>query len=635
MLQAIRDRAQGVIAWIIIILIIIPFALWGINEYTRDDTVLLVAEVDGEPVPVDAYQRAYQSERNFRLQLLGNRADLLDNESIKRSALDRLVNAVALAKAARDEGYRIGDAQLAAVIRGMREFQEGGRFDAARYASLLNSLGMTQAQFETDLRQDLLAEQLATGLTESEFVSSIELVRYVALYDQTRDFSSLRLAPDAYLDQVTVTDADIEAAYESEHDRYMNPERVRIDYIELSVADIKRTIPAPDDELLRRRYEERKADFGLPEERRASHILVAVPKDADEAEVEAARRKALEIKKEIDGGASFETLARERSDDPGSAKKGGDLGYFSRGVMDAPFEEAVFAMQPGEITGPVRSRFGFHVIRLDDIRKGAVKPFEEVRDRLRDEIVESQAEERFYDLADRLTDLAFENPDSLEPVAEALGVEVRTSDYFDREAGQGIASEERIRAAAFSDDVLNRGNNSEPVELGNQRLVVLRVAERKPAERKPLAEVRGVIEQELRRKRLAERTEAEGKALIERLRRGDPLETVAREAGSEWENHEALRRDATDLDGEVRDRVFTLSRPAENEIVYGGVSVADGGYVVIALKRVTEGRLDDLDDARRRQRRAALLVLLRNSDGRALVEGVKSRFEIRIFEQNL
>ncbi len=636
MLQAIRDRAQGVIAWIIILLIIVPFALWGINEYIHDDSVLLAAKVDGEPVPLSAYQRAFQSERNLRMQLLGNRADLLDSEAIRKSALDRLIGAVALAKVAREAGYRISDQQLATLITGMREFQQDGHFDSGRYASLLNSLGMTQTQFETDLRQDLLAQQMVGGITDSEFVASNEFAAYVSLYDQTRDVSSLRLAADRYRERVKITDEDIAAAYEAAPDRYMRPERVRIAYIELSVDPIKSSVPEPTEAELRQAYEERKTDFGLPEERRASHILIAVSADADEAAVEKARNKALEIEQRLAKGASFEELARKESDDPGSAKKGGDLGYFARGVMDAAFEDKAFSMKVGEVSEPVRSRFGFHIIRLDGIRKGKVKPFTEVRDRLRDELIESRAEERFYDLADRLTDLAYENPDSLEPVARELGVELRKSDYFSRETGKGIAAEEAVRATAFSDDVLNRGNNSEPVELGNQRLVVLRIDDRKPAERKPLSEVRGLIEKSLRAERLAAMTEQDGKALLERLRNGETLEAIAGERSLDVLQRKGLRRDATDIEPAVRDRAFSIPRPAgQDGVSYDGVSVDDGSYVLIALRAVRDGRIADLDKTQAEQRKAGLLAIYRNDDRRELVEGVRSRLEIKVFEQNL
>lgn len=635
MLQAIRDRAQGVIAWIIILIIIVPFALWGINQYIRDDSVLLAAQVDDVPVPLSAYQRAFQNERNLRQRLVGNRIDLLDNEAIKKAAIERLINAVALAKAAQDAGYRIGDEQLADRIRGMREFQDNGHFDVARYASLLNSLGLNQAQFEADLRQDMLSEQVVSGLTESEFVSSPELGRYVAVMDQTRDFDLLELPAADFRKGIQITDAEIERAYEASPKRFMTPERVRVDYIELSVAALKKDVVGPDEETLHREYEQRKADYGLPEERRASHILLSVPQDATDAEVEKVRARALELKQRIDAGEPFEKLAREFSEDPGSAKKGGDLGYFARGIMDKPFEDKVFSMAKGQVSDPVRSRFGFHIIRLEDIRKGAVKPFEEVRDSLRQAYIENQAEERFYDLADRLTDLAYENPDSLEPVADALGLEIRTSGYFSRDAGQEIASDERIRTAAFSDDVLEKGENSEPIELDPQRIVVLRVHDRQPAERKPLSEVHDVIEQELLRERLRSHATERGKQLIEALQQGQAPDTVAKETGHTWRGLAGIRRDAGDLDAIVLQAVFTIPRPADKETSYRSVSLDDGGLVLIALKAVKDGSLDALSEDKRKQRQQALLALYSNSDSRALIEGVKTRLKIKIFEQNL
>ncbi|MBI1194951.1 MAG: hypothetical protein GC138_03770 [Gammaproteobacteria bacterium] len=651
MLQVIRDRAQGVIAWIIIILIVVPFALWGINEYIQDDTVLLAAKVDDVEVPLQDFQRSYQNERNLRKRMLGNNFDpsQLDDAEVKQTAIERLVNATLLAKSATDAGFVVSNAQLAMDIRNMREFQVNDRFDQARYASLLQSLGLSQAGFERELRQQFLTEELMSGINEGEFVLAKEAEAYGKLNHQRRSFDYLVIPAKGFEKRIQVSEADIKAAYDQDQERYKTPEQVTVSFIELSRQALARKIPAPSDDVLKQLYADRQAEFGQPEQRHAHHILIEVAKDADEATVEKARKKAEALRKKILGGASFEKVARKESADTGSAQSGGDLGFFERGMMTKPFEDAVFSMAKGDLSEPVRSEFGFHVIRLDDVKKAAVKPFEEVRGRLLRDYRSSKAEDEFFENADRLTDLVYEHPDTLEIAAKELGLEIQTSEPFTRDRGIGVADEAAVRAAAFSSEVLTQGNNSEALQLdGGNRLVVLRVKHHEPSHQQDIKEVSAEIRKALVAKEAGEQAGKKGAELVKSLRDGAAPKTVAKEMGQSWQASGLIRRNSGGVPDAVRERAFTMAKPAKaGSDVVGGVALNDGGYALIRLHTVDDtgsvdkkpGQTDADVVAETLRQRQADQNALRSSwvqrENAALLDGLKERAKIVIYNDNL
>jgi len=651
MLQVIRDRAQGVIAWIIIILIVIPFALWGVNEYIQDDTVLLAAKVDDVEIPLQDFQRSYQSERSFRKRILGKNFDpnQLDDAAIKQSAIDRLVNSTLLAKSASDAGFVISNAQLSMNIRNMREFQVGDHFDQARYASLLSSLGITQASFEKDLRQQFLSEQLMTGLNEGEFVLPGEAEVYHKLSRQRRSFDYLVLSPKGFGKGVEISDAAVQAAYDQDRDRYKTPEQVTVSYIELSRQALARKVPSPSDDELMQVYEDRQAEFGQPEQRHAHHILIEVAKDASEADVEKARKKAEDLRKKILGGASFEKIAKKESDDSGSARSGGDLGFFDRGMMTKPFEDAAFSMARGDLSEPVRSEFGFHLIRLDEIKKAAVKPFAEVRGRLLRDYRSAKAEDEFFDYADRLTDLVYEHPDTLEVAAQELGLKVETSEPFTRDSGSGIAEDSSVRTAAFSSEVLTEGNNSDALQLdGGSRLVVLRVKHHEASRPQELKQVSGIIRKKLVEKAAAELAQNKGAELVTALQEGRSPKSVAKISGQTWQSSGLVQRTASGVPQAILEQAFVMPKPdKDGAVVSSGIALADGGYAIVLLHAVNDkGGVDkkpgqtDADvvaeSVRQRQAdRSALRSFWVQRENAAFLEGVKERAKIVVYQDNL
>ncbi len=638
MMHFIREHAKGFFAWLIVILIIIPFAFWGINSYFDGGSAdSVVARVNDVEITAREFQRVYVRERARRQEMLGENADpaLLNDALIKRDVIDRLVNSESVAQAAIDAGLRIGDAQLAREIIQNPQFQQDGRFDGELYARILNSMGLTEKGFEAEVRQDMLVEQLISGVTGSEFATARELQEVAALVDQERDIAYLTLSPGDFSGEAVPADEEIAAYYDENKDLFSLPEQVSVEYLELSAADLMDGIEV-DEDALRRMYEEQEANFVQAEERRASHILIAVDPDADEAADQAARDKALQLLERIRSGESFEEIAKAESQDPGSAAEGGDLGFFGRGMMVKPFEEAVYGMSSGDISEPVRTRFGYHIIKLTDIKAQQGRPFEEVRAALEQEYRELVAEDRFYDIAEQLSDLTYEIPDTLEVAAQELGLEIKTSPLFSRHVGEGIASNPKVRAMAFSPDVLEAGNNSEPVTIGTNHVVVLRIKDRRSTSHKPLEDVRDEIIASLQRETSAEKARALGEKIRERLAAGEDPASLAEEYQVEWREAGFVRRDDSGVPGEVLRAAFRMMPPGQDQARIEGVELVSGGYAVVALKAVRDSAVAEGNGEDTEERFKNLVLRKYGAQaGNGVLESIRKRSKIEIIQENL
>lgn len=589
MLDFIRRRATGWLAWGIVILISIPFALWGIQQYLSPVSSLSVAEVNGTEIQLREFQQAVQEQRARLRQMLGPQmAASIDDARIREQTLERMINDQLMLEAAADAGLRIGDAQLAAVIQSQEVFRTNGSFSQERYQSWLNQQGYSPSGFEQVMRQNLMTNQIANGLARSAFVTGDELARVRGLEGQQRRFRSLVLPASRYED-VEITEEAVTARYEDDKSRYARPEQVTVEYIRLSRAEIASQIPVDEAEL-RSLYESRKANFVTPEQRKVSHILLSVPEDAGQDTVAAAQEKLAGIRQKIESGASFDEMAKEHSEDPGTAQNGGDLGFIGKGVMDPAFESAAYALEEGGLSEPVRTQFGLHLIKVDEIRPARTRSFEEVRDQLESDYQNEQADLLFSEQAERLANLTFEHPETLEVAADTLDVKVGTSDPFSRDgAASGIASHREVVQAAFSEDVLERENNSELLELDDGAVAVIRVKHHEPASIRPLDEVRERIVKELKQRAAREQAAGTGRALLDRLTAGESPEEVAGSADVEWSEPKTIGRQSGEVEPWLRNMVFTMQKPGDRPRTYDGRSRPDGGFQIVALESVVTG----------------------------------------------
>ncbi len=597
MLQFIRERAQSWIAWVIVTLLIIPFALWGINQYFDGGKEIPAAKVNDIEIPQQRLQQAfYQQQQRLREMLGANyRPEMFPEEQMRQQVLDGLIEQELLVQTANDSGMRIGDALLAATIHGVPVFQQDGQFSQQAYEGALRTRGMVPAGFEADLRRDMLTQQLYAGIARSDFATPAERRAMQQLLGQQRDIGFLLLPLADFVAKAQVGKEEIQAFYDAQGALFMQPEQVSVAYLELSAAHISKGITVGEDEL-RARYQAQLTNYTTPEERHARHILIRVEAGADAATEQAARAEADKLLVQLRGGASFEDVARKSSQDPGSAAEGGDLGFFGRGVMDKAFEDATFALKPKELSEPVRSAFGYHLIRLEAVRGGDTKPFAAVREQILDEIRTERAEQQFYEQAEQLANLTYEHPDTLEEAAQQLALPVLKSEPFTRRGGSGLLANPKLVNAAFSEDVLARGNNSEAIDVERNHMVVLRVLQHQPEMRRPLDSVREEIITRLRRDKAADAAREAAAALQQQLQQGGDPVLVAKGARAKWQRTEGVSRESATIEPAVLRRVFAMPRPEAGQVRWEQAVTASGDIAVVALYAVRDGEVLDGED---------------------------------------
>ncbi len=607
MLQTIRERAQGWIAWAIVILISIPFALWGIQSYLGIGGEPVVASVNGVDIKERAFDYRYREVRARLREQLGSayRPGLFDDKTMRAQVLDQMIRDNLLLQVSHDMGLRASNQELRIAIMSNPAFQKDGRFDNATYERQLELQGMRPPQFEDNLRQRIVSSQLARAVVASELVTNKELEQAIRLQGQQRKVSYVLVPKDRFKTEGKVSDEKIESYYQANQSLFKVPERVKLQYLVLN-ADSSTPAENPSDDELRQLYESEIDRFQQPERRDVRHILITVDPKADAAAAEAAKARIIEIRKRIESGEDFAKVAKEVSQDPGSAAQGGDLGFIEKGLMDPAFDQAAFSLKQGEVSEPVRTQFGYHLLEVTKIEPSKVKPFEEVKDQLAARAKKRNAEGAYYDSAEKLANMTYESPDSLEPAAQALGLKIQTSGWLERSGGKGILANPKVIAAAFSDDVLKERHNSEVIEPERnvQESIVLRVVEHEDATVKPLADVRDQIVENLRDQEATEAAKAAAVKLTEQLKGGAKLAEVAEDY--ELKAPGLITRTAPDVPPAVRDMAFSLPRPQEDVASYGSASLAQGNAAVVSVSEVVDGSPDALTKAARDQQRREL-----------------------------
>ncbi len=604
LLQKIRDHAQGWFAYTIIGLLTIPFAVWGINYYFEGGGPMDAAVVGDSKITLQEFQRAYQQQRQRMQAILGGQVDpaLLEGARMKQDVLRQLIDERVLDQVARDQGLRIGDRQLRDAILTLPVFQQSGGFDKELYERLLRNQGFSAPVFEEGLRQSLATRQLHDGVVGSSFVMPAEINQLVALLRQQRELRYTVLPLEKYVAQANVDDKAIAEYFEKNRNRFINPEQVRVQFVELKLPQIAEGVAVSEDDL-KASYEEQIAKYGRPEERRASHILVRLSPNASDMEVEQARAKAQQIAADIHSGAkSFDQALQEAKADSSGQLEGAELGAIDKGMFTDPaFENALFALkQLGDISDVVRMPAGFHLIRLDGITPAQIKPFEEVRETVAKELRQQQAENRFYEIVQNLANLTYEHPDSLESAAKALNVSVQESDWFSRKGGEGLAGNAKVIESAFSEEILKRGLNSEPIELDHGHVVVIRSSGHRDATPRALEEAREEIVKILRESKARESLAQDVDKLKARIIQGEDLQVLASEFGGAINNSGLVRRDAPSVDHAVLETAFRLPQPEAGKVALGSTALANGDQVVLVVSRVVPGQKDALSEDERK-----------------------------------
>lgn len=635
MLQSIRDRATGWVAWTIVTLICIPFALWGVYDYMTPSQSVAIATVNGEEVDARRFGRLYQQQRYRLLALLGDaaRADIIDDARLREQALEQVIDDELVIQAGREDGLRVSDRYLAESIASLPQLQGESGFSPDLYDAYLRNQGLGPLGFEFEMRRNLLREQIATAVARGLAVSEREVSEALRLGTQERAYALLRLRSEAF-EPHEVDDSEVREYFESRRSHFSSPEQVNVEFIELSRDEIARSVVVEETEL-RSLYEERKADYTQPAQREARHILIALPADAGEAGEAEARERLEDVSRRLAEGMSFAEAAERYSEDPGSARQGGALGWFSPGVMDPAFEEAAFALGEGERSDVVRTDFGLHLIEVTGRKEAGVADFEEVSERLRSDYQREVAEQIFFEQVEHLANLAFEHPDTLGVAAEALDVSPRESGFISRTPGEasGIAGERRFLEAAFSPEVMQEGNNSELLEFDGARVAVLRVKEHRPSRRQDFEEVREEAGIELTESRGAERARELGLDIVSRLRNGESPRPLAADLGLAWSPEARTRREDPALSPELEELLFRIPEPDGEASSYDGTVEGSGDFVVIALRGVEEGAEPGPDEEARA--RVRLELELGRAELAAVVASLRAAADIVVNEEAL
>ncbi|TDY00076.1 SurA N-terminal domain-containing protein [Thiohalophilus thiocyanatoxydans] len=634
MLQLIRDRAQGVFVWVIVGLIIITFALFGLSSYlTGGGEASSVAEVNGTEISENQLLRAQRNYLQRLQQFQGEQFDtsLFDSPRVKREVLQGLISRELIQQHIDEMGYQPGPEQVVNAIREFEVFQEEGSFSGQRYKMLLRQQGLSTEQFERDVASDLASEQLRNGIIQSAFVTDAELERYLRLKHQQRDIGYLELALDRFLDRVELDEGQIEAFYEDNRSRFRSQEKVTLNYLELDLKEQAREYEA-DEEAVRDYYASHRDNYTEQAgQRRVSHILVAMN---DERSQNEARDKAEQLHQQLEDGAEFAELASRHSDDSGSAEQAGDLGRIERGEFDPDFEEVAFELDEGEISAPVKTRFGYHLIKVESVQPARVKPLAEVEDEIREELRMRQAEQDFYEKVSDLERYSYEMPDSLQGVAEQLGLEVKQSAPLTREGGEGVLGNSRVVNAAFSDEVLEEGRNSEVLELSDTHFLVLRVDEHEPAQVKSLEAVKPEIIRYLRQQQAQEMALETAQNLRKELEQGASASTLASRHGAQWRTPGLISRQPGGedrLDNTLRQTAFRMPPPEEGRPSVTTTALPNGNVAVIRLQAIQTGEVPANNTLQ--SERQQLSAAFGDSEYNALLESLRRQADIDVSDE--
>lgn len=627
MLQKIREKITGWVAWAILITIGLVFAVWGIDFSFTPRTV--AAKVDGEDVPIEPVRRAYQEQLSRFQQAFGRDVPEEFTSEMRRGVIEQFVRRELLQQRVTRARLRVGDEQLMQHIQSIPAFQVGGQFSIDAYRAALAGAGYTPRMFEADQRRVLEIQQLQNAIALSTFVTRNEIERRIALERELREIEWVSLPLDRFLDEVEISDADVEERYQASADRWMTLESVDLEYLELRLDQLAAEVEISEDELRAfyeaevRREPER---YSGRERRKAAHILVRTGEDAQQR-IEALRAR-------IEAGEEFAAVAAEASEDPGSARAGGELGWVERGFMVPAFENALFALEEGELSAPVRSEFGWHLILLQELETSGGASFEEAREELIADYGRRMAEDRFYEQAEALAQQAFETSDSLQPVAAELGLELRTVAGVTRGGGPGIAASPEVIAAAWREAVLDARENSPLIEVEDGHAVVIRVAAHRPQELQPLETVAEQIAVELRRERATERLRALGQQALARLAAGDSVAEVAESLEGDFVAGITVVRDDVTVPPHVSSAAFAAARPEAGAAAVVSAE-AGSGYYAIRVLSATPGGLDLLRPQEQRELNDRVHAGRASQELQAYLEHMRQGAKVTIFESAL
>ncbi len=590
MLQTMRENAQGWIAKVIVAVIAFTFAIFGLESLAPNPGNPTVASVNGEEITEQQLYQAMEQQRRMMQQRFGRNFDpsMLDDAMLRQGALDQLVNRALLNQSVKEAGLEVSQATLDDQIRNTPVFQTEGQFDPDRFQSMVRGAGMTPLQYRDAIREETLVNQQMTGLSGSEFVTPAELNQLLSLQSQKRDIAWLTLGFEKAQESVEVSEEDAHNFYEARLERYMTPETVAVSYIELSREALREQLQI-DEEDVEQRYQAMVAEMEAEQLPQAAIILV---ESNDERDDDAAEARAQEAYAKLQAGEDFAAVAKEFSDDSSSANDSGNIGSVEEGFFGSAFDQALAGLQPGEYSAPVKTDFGYQIIRLNGYEKQDLPAYADMRDELVQELQDGELAVLFVEKSQKLADISFESADLQQP-ADELGLTIQNTEAFGRNGGEGFAANQKVVDAAFSEDVLNLGANSELLEIDTDHVVVLRVKTHNQPEQLAFEDVRDSIYEEQRRTVARENLQADAEKLRTALQSGQDKAAIAEQAGIEWTELAGAERYSNDAPQQILMDAFRLPHPQEGSASYAIVELPSSDVALVMLTGITAGEVDE------------------------------------------
>ena len=573
--------------YIILAMMILPFAFFGLDSYRHSGNVQSPASVNGAKISAQELDNSLRQQQEQLRQRMGPNFDpaLFDTPEMKKAVLDNLIAQRLLLEQAKSAGLTVTNDQIAQLIGSIEAFQEGGKFNKKRYESVLASNNLSPLMYEANVRDDLIRQQLNEVYAQNGFASYALANKLIRLNEQQRVVSVATVAVEPLMAQVKIDQADIKKYYEENPKEFAVPEQAKVEYVTLTTEDLMAKVEVSSGEL-KDYYETHKAEFGTPEQRQVSHILINASAKSPQAEQDAAKTKAEGILEQVKKSpARFAELAKQYSQDPGSASRGGDLGFFGRGMMVKPFEDSAFSLKQGEISDLVKSDFGYHIIKVVAIKATRVPAFDEMRESILNKLRQQKASERFAELAEKFSNVVYEQSDTLKPAAELAGTKIQQSAWLVKGAPAAEPWNAKVLQAVFSDDVVKNKRNTAAIEVSPAVLLAARILEFKPASVKSLAEVQAGIQQKLTRKQAALLAVKQGKEMLDTLQKTGKSTLT-------WAAPKTITRGQhAGLDVGLAREVFQAD--ASKLPQYVGAEVGQGGYTIARVDAVKEAAVPD------------------------------------------
>ncbi|WOG30163.1 SurA N-terminal domain-containing protein [Endozoicomonas sp. 8E] len=633
MLQSMRDKAKSWVTFVVVGIIAFMMAITGLETLAPNPNNPNVATVNGEDITRAQLTQSLEQQRRMLIQQMGDQFDpsLIDEKQLRESVLQSLIDRSLLLQEAKNGGMGLGQKELDAMIVRMPEFQQDGKFDQDRFMMMVRSLGMSPAQFRVLLSDETVLQQIQAGVAGSEFVTQSEINRLTALESQKRAIAWLTLDVAKVRDSIEPTEDQIKSYYEAHRDQYMTPEQVEISFVEMGRASLVDDLEV-DEQAVKDEYQRRLQDIeeNAADTQTVSTILIQT---GDQRSLEEARKIAAEVESRLKAGEAFAKLAEEYSDDPVTSAKGGDMGQVQPGIFGDTFDETVASLEPGQVSKPVETDFGVQIIKLTSREKPVIPSFDELKNEIAIGLKTQEAETIYLDKTRKLADISFEASDLAQP-AEQLGLTIQTAGPFTRQGGStDVTSNAKVIAAAFSDDVLELGANSELIELSPEKAMVLRVKKHLKPELRPMAEVQDSIVQALKIEEAREQLVNRAEALQAKLVAGDTVKQVAESEGLNWTEVKTIARREQGVPQPLLTESFKMPHPVDGKSSYASVELSNGDIAVVALSKVIEGKPIEADTASNRM----MASYIANGNGRNLfteyLKSLKETAKVKITKE--